>query len=591
MNGVFEAVRAVSLWLGVAFAAGAYLVSSVGDAQAQESASPILPADTLTMAREDARVESGQDFFKGAHYVGAEACKACHEKQFKEWRATWHANMERWPSPDAVVADFDDRIVTYPDVKTKGRDGGTTTLTVSIKAFKKGEKFLFTLIDNDNSENNQTYEIAKVLGGKWDQHYEILLGDNYLPAPLRWSVAAGDWLIGSYRPHDWFVADGTADGRPRKADELSRNRVAEAKCAGCHTTGYDFAKDASSGVWKAEGQGELGVACEKCHGPASLHVDAAKQAGATGKLLEAGTSTIVHPLKDLNPLQQTQLCAQCHGRGANKTIKDISFPLGFLPGDMDLTSRFTFWSYSGVHDKSQYKYFWPNDWAKRNRQQWQDFTKSTHFVKAGMSCLTCHTFHGERKDAQLRLNPESLCVSCHSENGYARRPNAEMYAGSPMEQAGVRCIDCHMARIGYRSGETAQGPHQWDTSSHTFIVPTPTMQLTSGVRSACVACHGEGVEPLPHLTEGVEVPVFTLEELKALRADKRATIRSLIDEIRFVLSTNKSERRYVRARDERANAKVNFVLLDRSLGLHNIDKASAMLEEALALAERAAKMQ
>ena len=72
------------------------------------------------MLREEGRVQSGQKFFKGAHYVGSETCKACHEQQYQEWRETWHSKMERWPSPDIIVGDFNNRIVTYKDVKIKG---------------------------------------------------------------------------------------------------------------------------------------------------------------------------------------------------------------------------------------------------------------------------------------------------------------------------------------------------------------------------------------------------------------------------------------------------------------------------------------
>ena len=575
---------------GSVFLAGVYLLFPTGAALAQGPTKTATPTETFSLLRQEGRVKSGQEFFKGARYVGSTTCKSCHEPQYEEWRATWHSKMERWPSPDTIVGDFNDRVVTYKNVKVKGKDGKTVKLRLSVKAFQKGGMYFFTVLDKDDPKNDQTFEIAKVLGGKWDQHYEIRVGDNYLPTPLRWSVENGDWLATSYNPQYWVKDDGTPDGRPRKLDELPKYRFAEAKCANCHNTGYDFVKDAASGVWKAKGNGELSIACEKCHGPGSRHLEEAKKAEKSGKVLKAGASTIVHPLKDLNPLQQTQICAQCHGRNTNKKIKEIAFPLHFLPGDMDMTDRSMFWSYSGTHKKKQYKYFWPNDWAKRNRQQWQDFTKSTHFNTAGMSCLTCHTFHGKWEGAQLRMKPEKLCVSCHSENGYARRPNAEMYAGSPMEKAGVRCVDCHMAKIGYRSNKTAKKPHPWDVTSHTFMVATPILQLISGVRSACVACHGEGVKPLPHLKKGIEVPTFTLEELQALRADKRATIRSMIDEVRAVLSTIESERPYVRARVERANSMVDFVLLDRSMGLHNFEKASEMLEEALILANRAAKM-
>ena len=575
--------------------AGTYAIWSAGVTEAQDSASAILPTDTLSMLREEHRVRSGQEFFKGARFVGAETCKSCHEKQFKEWQGTWHSKMERWPSPDVVVGDFNDRVVTYKDTVVETKAGKKIKISPAVKASRAGDEFLFTLLDKDDPRNNQTFLIAKVLGGKWDQHYEVRIGDNYLPAPLRWSVAAEDWLISSFRPEVWFRDDGTPDGRPRKPEELPMDRVAEAKCAGCHTTGFEFSKDKATGVWKAKGDGELGVSCEKCHGPGSLHVKEAEEAKAAGTKLEPGTSTIVHPLKDLDPLQQTQVCAQCHGRNTNKTIKEIAFPLGFLPGDTDLTSRAMFWSYSGTSDKEKTKYFWPNDWAKRNRQQWQDFAKSTHFNTAGLSCLTCHTFHGKYKvgyseKAQLRLKPEKLCISCHSENGYAMRPNAEMYTGSPMEQAGVRCVDCHMAKIGHRSDRTAKGSRPWDVSSHTFRVATPALQKSGGIRSACMACHEEGRKALPHVKKGVEVPVFTIDELEALRAEKKAVIRSLVEEVRAVLRGIKSQRSYVRARIDRANSLVDFVLLDHSMGLHNSEKSERMLQGALELANRAAKL-
>lgn len=570
--------------------AGGFIIVLTGAVLAQPPAEPVKPADTLSMLRQEARVKSGQEFFKGAGFIGAEACKACHENQFKEWSETWHAKMERWPSPDVVIGDFNGRVITYKGTKVKTKDGKSAKISPSVKTGRKGDKFIFTLLDNDNPENNQTYEIAKVLGGNWDQHYEILLGDNYLPAPIRWSVAAGDWLISSYRPYDWFVADGTADGRPKKPNELPKGRVAEAKCAGCHTTGFEFKLDEKSKVWKAEGKGELGIACEKCHGPGSLHKAEAEKAKAANAPLKPGTSRIVQPLKDLNPLQQIQICAQCHGRNTNKTIKDVAFPLGFLPGDTDMTDRSMFWSYSGTTNPNQFKYFWPNDWAKRNRQQWQDFTKSAHFNKGEMSCLTCHTFHGKWEYAQLRQKPEALCVGCHAEAGYARRPQAEMYAGSPMEKAGVRCVDCHMAKIGYRSNKTAKGPHPWDTSSHTFLVATPALAKSSGVRAACVACHNDKKQMLPHVKKGIEVPPFSLDDLAYQQAEKKAAVRAAIGEVFAALAGVKLTDANAKALAEKAEAQVNFVILDGSMGLHNSEKATAMLDEALKLAKAAAVM-
>ena len=569
-------------------AAVAMLLGGIWFTPTAAAQTPLSPTETLSALREPLRVESGQKFFVGAKNVGSQSCKSCHEKQHGEWADTWHAKMERLPSPESVIGDFNNRVIVYKDLKVKGKDGKESTISPSVMTSRKGDNFYFTLLDQDNAANNQTYEIAKTLGGKWDQHYEIKIGDNYLPTPIRWSVAANDWLITQYNPHEWFEADGSADGRPKKMDELPLNRVAEVKCAGCHTTGFEFAKDKQTGIWKATGNGELGIACEKCHGPGSKHVEEANAAKARGEALKPGASTIVHPLKDLSSLQQTQVCAQCHGRHANKEIGELAFQQGFLPGDIDMTSRARYWNYSSTANPEENKYFWPNDWAKRNRQQWQDFTKSKHSEK-GISCLTCHTFHGKAENAQLRLKPEELCTSCHTINGYAKRPNGEMFKDSPMQKAGVQCVDCHMPKIGYRSDQTAKGPHPWDVTSHTFMVPTPALEKNYGVRSACTACHIEGKK----LPSGAQAPAFDANVLNALLIQRQKTTRGGIGEVQKVLAGINginAQKAETKALVEQANAKLDFVLLDGSLGMHNADRAAALITEARKLAEKAAKM-
>lgn len=285
-------------------------------------------------------------------------------------------------------------------------------------------------------------------------------------------------------------------------------------------------------------------------------------------------------------MQQTQVCAQCHGRNGNKTVPDLAFQQGFLPGDIDMTTRLRFWSYSGTSNPDEYKYFWPNDWAKRNRQQWQDFQKSTHFNKAGLSCITCHTFHGQAEGAQLRQKPEELCVGCHTSAGYAKRGNAELFAGSPMHKAGVQCVDCHMPKIGYRSEKTASAPHPWDVSSHTFMVALPAMEKAEGIRSSCSNCHeGQGRK----LPSGVQAPAFDVNTLDMLVKAKQSATRTEIDAVEKLLA--KVDNRVAAAAKlvDEAHAKINIVLLDGSLSFHNQEKAMDYVSQARALAERAVK--
>lgn len=543
-------------------------------------------------------VPSGQEFFTGATFVGAETCRKCHAKQYEEWTRTWHSKMERWASPQTVVGDFNNVTWTFKNLKVDSTKGGNEKINASIKLWTDGKNYFFTALDKDNEKNNQTYQVVKALGGKWDQHYETHIGENFYPTPMRWSAIDKAWLTKGYRPDDWFVGDGTPDGVPRRPDQILKDRTdraAEAKCAMCHMTGYTPQFDETNKRWTAVGPAvELGISCEKCHGPGSLHVKEIQDAETAGR--KVPPAKILHPLKDLNTLQQIQVCTQCHGRNTNKKDKRLAFQVGFLPGDTNIQDHVAFWSYSGDPNPQHFKYFWPNDWAKRNRQQWQDFQKSVHFTKAGLTCLTCHAFHGEWRENQLRLSREKLCVQCHTAEGLPKRPNREMYDGSPMSKKGVTCVDCHMPKIGYRTNATAVNPHHWDTTSHTFMVATPELTLQYGVRNSCENCHTQGD------LKGTDL-VLVPASANAILKSRQAHIRGLVDksqkamrEAEVALTSAKAAKGETAAigtaegKLARASANVNFVLLDGSMGFHNLPKAEALLKEAETLAAEAKRV-
>ncbi len=587
--------------VGTAFAIGSGFLITHPTAEPVTAYRTPTPVEAMRLQKLQTRVHdeakpqlAGQSFFKDATFVGAETCGTCHTDKFKDWQRTWHSKMEQWPTDDIVVGDFN-TTVTYKDVRevktTDGKpaplnaDGKPSTVTYQVKTFRKDGGYWFTVLDADNAANNQTYKIGKVLGGKWDQHYEAEVKGRYIPTPLRWSVISKEWIINDYRPYDWIIWDGTPDGRPRRPEELPANRFAEARCAGCHTTGYVYKKNPADNHWEATGDGRLGIGCEQCHGPGSKHVAEAKVAASSGTPLASGTSTIVHPLKDLNAYQQNQICAACHGRSNNKQHPDLATQQGFRPGDTNMNSLVQYFSYSSTPFPSQTKYFWSNDWAKRNRQQWQDFTKSTHFNKAGLTCITCHTFHGEWTGPQLRSKVEDMCVSCHSEGGRANRHNKEFFAGSPMQKAGVECVDCHMPKSAYRTGSTTKFARQWHGSLHTFIVATPAIEKEHGVRSSCSACHSED-DPERRVRLSKEVPTKLIDELDHDLRGRQAKIRAGIEEVNAMLAEAKRRGPASELFVNAARTQIGIITNDGSLGFHNYDKAQRILDTARVLAKR-----
>jgi len=473
------------------------------------------------------------DSLRAAPYVGSQTCAACHKDDHAGWKQTWHANMHRMVQPGIVIADFNNREITYKDIDVETPDKKKAKISPAIRLNRAGDTFSFTLLDKDNPANNQTYPIAYVFGGNWNQHFEAQVGSAYYPTPMRWIVEDGQWTTKPFNDL-WWIADGTPDGRPKRPEEMPKTKTGDATCDGCHTTGFSAAKSKESGRWVGQ-KIELGIGCEACHGPGGRHLESKKK------------TDIVNPAQ-LNAVQQDQLCGQCHSRITNKQEKELSFAQGFKPGNTDLAQRVTFWTYSANR-----KNFWPNGYASKNRQQLHDVQFSGH-TKAGVTCISCHDTHSARKGyAQVRGDKNALCVRCHT-------ASSELYKGSAMEKAGVGCTDCHMARIANRSDATQKSKDHWDVSSHTFAVVLPLMADKLKMKSSCDSCHTGSDKA----AKGASV------------SQSQTEIRTKIADLEKALAASGNTKN---ARE--AHNLLGTIKSDRSSGAHNPQKTLALLNDAL----------
>ncbi len=516
------ATRRTRSLLPFVVAIASFMGPSLGSAQTAKL--PVTPLSAAVVV----------DGIKGSDFIGSDRCQVCHAKEHAAWRRTWHANMHRKSDSTIVVADFDNVELTYRDVEIESADRKKVKIAPTIRLSRDGDRFFVTLVDKDDATNNQTYPIAFVLGGNWEQHFEAQVGDRLFATPMRWVVADKQWRLGPFNTF-WWSADGTPDGRPKKAAEMPALQVGDAKCDGCHTTGFSASKDAATGRWSGK-YASLGVGCESCHGPGSKHAEApAKQ-------------NIVNP-RQLNARQQEQLCGQCHSRVTNKAERDLVFPQGFVAGNVDLHDRVEFWTYS-----TQPGNFWANEFSNKNRQQYQDARFSKH-ERVGVTCITCHDVHStERGYAQVRGDKNAQCAACH-------QASEAMYADSTMAKAGVGCIDCHMAHIANRAGATAKTREFWDVSSHTFRAVMPQEAADYKMRSSCDACHAG-------------------DDRTARGAAMQRTmndVQAQLQKLRASISIAKAQRRST----VDAQALVDQVLLDRSAGTHNPQKAMSLLDAAM----------
>lgn len=315
---------------------------------------------------------------------------------------------------------------------------------------------------------------------------------------------------------------------------MQGNQTSAAKCDGCHTTGVKAVKEQN--IWKVPDKEKwLGISCERCHGPGSEHAELQTK------------ESIVNPPR-LNSVQQNQVCGQCHSRVTNKKDGDLAYPSDFQPGNTDLQDRVEFWTYS-----TRPANFWANGDASKNRQQYHDVNRTEH-TREGISCITCHDSHSPAHAGEsLRMASDGTCRQCHV-------ASTTIYDGSPMAQAGVKCTDCHMAKLANRAGATKKAKEHWDVSAHTFDVVMPYIADSYKMRSSCDACHaGDGRAKYGSVT-----------------VEHQKEVQKKLDLLSNALSKKEKGAPGLKEREA-----LNTVLLDGSLGAHNHRKAMELLTNAL----------
>jgi len=312
----------------------------------------------------------------------------------------------------------------------------------------------------------------------------------------------------SYHPERWYGDDGTL----RVPD--SESHSFEQNCEGCHATGVSVEKKGNQFVSSSK---ELGIGCERCHGPGGLH---ASTGGGNG-------NNIINP-EYLSAKTGTQVCSQCHTRvvsmpGANGANFETGYPAivngdeikHFVIGnDLDEYQSLTklsggatpgFWN---DNDPSFGENASANNHSKKHHQQAFDFEKSHHSEIVGLKCFDCHTTHNGGSEApQLRLsnNSNALCLGCHPDkeemgenvaNGDVLNVHSK-HVWDPTGSKASRCSGCHLPK-------TAKSAVYTDIHSHVFDIIKPGVSLAMAekntaagiendkstvIMNACFSCH------------------------------------------------------------------------------------------------------
>jgi Flp pilus assembly protein TadD len=395
------------------------------------------------------------DLATPASYIGAGACRECHQDQFKAWTGSHHDLAMQVASSSTVLGDFNNAEVEHFGAKTT--------------FFRRDNQFMVRTDGPDGQMSD--YEVAYTFGVAPLQQYLVAFpGGRYQALPVAWDtrpVAEGG--------QKWFHL--YPNEKIDHTDQLHWTGLYQnwnLMCAECHSTnlhkGYDPATNSYHTTFS-----EINVACESCHGPGSKHVQWARQAhrsyqegadnGLQAKLdsrwsgaWRLESSEAHFPVRDTPASPATlNVCAACHAR--RSTIAEDGAP----GASIEDAHRLALLTDPLYHTDGQ---------QREEVYTWGSFLQSRMYQR-GVTCMDCHDPHS----LHVRAEGNALCARCHSPAIFDTPKHHFHQQDSP----GARCTACHMPSQKYMVVH--------ERLDHSIRVPRPDLSAVTGAPNACTMCH------------------------------------------------------------------------------------------------------
>jgi predicted CXXCH cytochrome family protein len=294
------------------------------------------------------------------------------------------------------------------------------------------------------------------------------------------------WLI----PEKRWVPRNSTFIRPADAPHLGE--IWNFSCSRCHTTAVEPLIDSVQHI-AATRVGELGIACEACHGPGQRHVQARRAGDSKQHLPETVLATeIVQPRK-LDPIRAAQVCGFCHSMkwfDSRENWRDQGFR--YRPGDdLEQTTPIIRPAHlESVSGLSQYlernpdllrDFFWADGMVRVSGRDYNGLIESPCYKGGRFSCLSCHSMHKSEPAGLMARSRtgDQACTQCHEALGNPSKQLAHTH--HPAGSSGSECYNCHMPRTTYGVLKAIR--------SHQVSSPRIADQLATGRPNACNLCH------------------------------------------------------------------------------------------------------
>jgi hypothetical protein len=226
-------------------------------------------------------------------------------------------------------------------------------------------------------------------------------------------------------PISWFTQKGMWDLSPGFRSVHLRPVTAE--CLFCHSGGAKPIEP-STNHFEESIFTSPSITCERCHGPASLHVE---ERNRTLKV-KLPDYTIVNP-KHLSPALREDVCHQCHLSGEVKVLRRGRDTFDYRPG-LPLSD---FWSIYVATPDIPVK--------QRAVGHVEQLMASKCFTRSEgrLGCATCHDPHEALPVEQRVSHHRRKCLECHETKTPCSLDRTERLKTSKEDS----CINCHMKRL------------------------------------------------------------------------------------------------------------------------------------------------
>lgn len=418
---------------------------------------------------------------RDAGWAGSGACQSCHPSQHATWSRTFHRTMTQVAGPLAIAA---------PLSRTTLRTGPWTTVLEPA-----GGTFMVDMVD-------PVWAQRMAAGGEDPASIEdpprfvgpvvMTTGSHHLQ--VYWVRRANGAFV--QVPWVWFLAENrwipvTASLLQPPSGGLGAVTEWNSNCVACHSVGGEPRIDLERQV-AATRAGELGIACEACHGPAAAHVRANRSPWRRYALHRSGAAdaTTVLPPR-LDHRRASEACGQCHSVWVEKDFAsylatgkpyraggDLEEALHVVRYEEEPRDEWLRRWLSQSPDKYS-EYFWKDGTVRVTGREYNGLLESPCFQRGELSCLTCHSMHEAEPADQLRpeAKGDAVCFQCHG----ALRGRIEEHTRHKTGSTGSACQSCHMPYTTYGLFTAIR--------SHRIDNPSAAVSLRTGRPNACNQCH------------------------------------------------------------------------------------------------------